>query len=48
MREANRLDREGYYGEAQSLYLAALRDAEKFGASDRRLAESLNNLATLY
>ena len=53
MREANRLDSEGKYAEAESLYLEALREAEKpaeekSSASDHRLAESLNNLAAHY
>src|SRR5882672_11504438 len=48
MREANRLDREGRYAEAQKLYLAALEEAEKSGPADPRLAESLNNLAAHY
>src|SRR5438552_1688330 len=48
MQEANLLDREGRYGEARTVYLAALDEAEKFGSSDRRLAESLNNLAAHY
>src|SRR5437660_1569800 len=48
MQEANRLDREGRYGEARSLYLAALGEAENSGSPYRRLGESLNNLAAHY
>ncbi len=36
------------YVEAEKLLLAALKEAEKFGEQDLRLATSLNNLATLY
>jgi tetratricopeptide (TPR) repeat protein len=46
--EANRLDREGRYGEAGSLYAAALSEAQKPPVSHRWLAESLNNLAAHY
>ena len=35
----------GQYGEAASLYLEAVRQAEKLGTADVRLAESLNGLA---
>src|SRR5262249_33489340 len=45
MQEANRLDREGRYTEAHSLYAAALDEAEQFGSADRRVGESLNNFA---
>ena len=48
MLEANRLDREGRYGEAQALYLASLAEAEESGTAGRWLAESLNNLAAHY
>src|SRR6185369_1103821 len=48
MQEANLLDREGRYSESRILYLAALDEAEKSGTADRRLAESLNNLAAHY
>src|SRR5436309_2059408 len=48
MQEANRLDGEGRYNEAQTLYLAALEEAEKSEPADPRLAESLNNLAAHY
>src|ERR1700719_4310194 len=48
MLEANRLDREGRYSEAQILYVASLDEAEKSGATGRWLAESLNNLAAHY
>ncbi len=36
------------YVEAEKLLLAALKEAEKFGEQDLRLATSLNNLTTLY
>ena len=39
---------QGRYGEAEQHLTAALREAEKFGEQDPRLATSLNNLATLY
>src|SRR5580704_7224879 len=48
MLEANRLDREGRYSEAQDLYVASLDEAEKSGATGRWLAESLNNLGAHY
>ena len=38
----------GQYGEAASLYLDAVRQAEKLGPADVRLAESLNGLAQTY
>ena len=38
----------GQYAEAEKQFVAALKEAEKFGAQDPRLATSLNNLATLY
>jgi tetratricopeptide (TPR) repeat protein len=36
------------YVEAEKLFKAALREAEKFGEQDPRFATSLNNLAALY
>ncbi len=36
------------YAEAEKLFLAALKEAEKFGEQDPRSATSLNNLALLY
>jgi len=48
MLEANRLDRDGRYSEAEDLYVASLDEAEKSGATGRWLAESLNNLAAHY
>ncbi len=36
------------YAEAEKLFLGALKEAEKFGDQDPRLATSLNNLALLY
>src|SRR5579872_5123228 len=48
MQEANRLDHEGRYDEAQALYTASLAEAEDSGVTGRWLAESLNNLAAHY
>ena len=42
---------QGHYAEAEKQWMAALKEAEKFGQQDRRLAHvatSLNNLAELY
>jgi tetratricopeptide (TPR) repeat protein len=39
---------QGNIVEAEKQFAAALREAEKLGAYDPRLATSLNNLATLY
>ena len=39
---------EGRYAEAEQHLAAALKEAEKFGKQDPRLATSLNNLALLY
>lgn len=39
---------QGRYAEAASLFLAAVQQAEKLGAQDVRLAESLNGLAQVY
>jgi peptidyl-prolyl cis-trans isomerase C len=39
---------QGRYPEAVSLFLIAVQQAEKFGAQDIRLAESLNGLAQVY
>ena len=36
------------YAQGEKLLLAALKEAEKFGEQDRRLTDSLNNLASLY
>ena len=36
------------YAEAEELFLAALKEAEKFGGQDPRLPHSLKNLASLY
>ena len=36
------------YAQAEKLFLAALKEAEKFGEQDPRFATSLNNLAELY
>ena len=39
---------QGHYTEAEKPWVAALKEAEKFGPQDPRLATSLNNLAELY
>ena len=39
---------QGDYAEAEKQFGAALKEAEKFGPQDPRLATSLNNLAELY
>ncbi len=39
---------QGNYAEAEKFFRAALKEAEKFGNQDPRLATSLNNLAGLY
>ena len=39
---------QGRYSEATSLFLIAVQQAERFGAQDIRLAESLNGLAQVY
>lgn len=39
---------QGRYAEAEPMLLAALREAERFGSLDLRLAVSCNNLAELY
>ena len=39
---------QGRYSEAASLFLVAVQQAERFGAQDVRLAESLNGLAQVY
>src|SRR5688572_23424488 len=48
LREAARFQELGRYPEAESACLAAVKEAEKLGPSDLRLATSLNNLALLY
>ena len=45
LQEANGLDHEGRYGEAQEIYVAALAEAESSGDAGARLAQTLNNLA---
>ena len=39
---------QGNYTKAEKLWVAALKEAEKFGPQDPRLATGLNNLAALY
>lgn len=46
--EAAREYRQGHYAEAQQLLLTALREAEGFGASDQRVATTLNHLGEIY
>src|SRR6476619_7394852 len=43
MEEANWLDRLGQYEKAESLFTAAVAEAERFGPGDHRLPEALNN-----
>ena len=44
----NKAYRSGQYAKAEKQWVAALKEAEKFGQEDPRLATSLNNLAALY
>ena len=39
---------QGLYTEAETLFLAAIREAERFGSQDSRFAKSLHNLANAY
>jgi len=48
MADGMRAYQQADYAEAEKLLLAALKEAEKFGDQDPRLATSLNNLASLY
>ena len=48
MADAGKAYRQADYAEAEKLLLAALKEAEKFGDQDPRLANSLNNLAVLF
>ncbi len=48
MADAVKAYQQADYAEAEKLLLAALKEAEKFGERDPRLATSLNNLAVLY
>ena len=48
MADAVKAYQQADYPEAEKLFLAALKEAEKFGEQDLRLATSLNNLALLY
>ncbi len=48
MAAASQALQEGRYAAAEKLFLGALKEAEKFGDQDPRLATSLNNLALLY
>ncbi len=48
MADAGKAYRQADYAEAEKLLLSALKEAEKFGEQDPRLATSLNNLAVLY
>ncbi len=46
--KASEAFQQGRYAEAETLWEAALKDAEKFPPEDPRLVETLNNLAQLY
>ena len=48
MADAVKAYQQADYAEAEKLLLAALKEAEKFGEQDPRLATNLNNLAGLY
>ncbi|MEE8199620.1 MAG: tetratricopeptide repeat protein [Candidatus Acidoferrales bacterium] len=48
MADAAKAYQQADYAEAEKLFLAALKEAEKFGEQDPRFAASLNNLAELY
>ncbi len=48
MADAAKAYQQADYSEAEKLLLAALKEAEKFGEQDPRLAANLNNLAALY
>ncbi len=48
MADAAKAYQQADYAQAEKLLLAALKEAEKFGEQDPRLAASLNNLAALY
>jgi len=48
MADAVKAYQQADYAQAETLLLAALKEAEKFGNQDPRLATSLNNLAELY
>ncbi len=48
MADALKAYQQADYAQAEKLFLAALKEAEKFGNPDPRLATSLNNLAELY
>lgn len=47
LERANKLRTQGRTIEAVKLYTAAVKEAERFGPNDRRLATSLNNLGVL-
>ena len=48
MAEAGKLQTQGAYTEAETKFQEALSEAESFGAADRRLGLTLNNLGALY
>ena len=48
MADAVKAYQQADYAQAEELFRAALKEAEKFGEQDPRLATSLNNLAALY
>jgi tetratricopeptide (TPR) repeat protein len=46
--EGEKAYQQGNYAEAEKQYVAALREAERFGPGDRRLATTLSSLGRLY
>ncbi len=46
--EGKKAFEQGHDSEAERLFLAAVKEVEKFGNQDNRLATSLGNLAVLY
>ncbi len=48
MATAEKAYEQALYGEAEKLYLAALKETEHFEDEEGRLATSLSNLAALY
>src|SRR5258708_19966171 len=47
MQQAEKLQNQGAYADAEKQYQDALGEAEKFGPADRRLGLTLNNLGAL-
>src|SRR5688572_27618372 len=48
LRTGNEFVSQGQYAQAERSYLSAIREAEKFGPDDQRLALALASLAMLY